>query len=262
MVKTLKLKGEELKLKLKEYSDQIKIAFTLYDEGEVDKEAILKDLKSIYSKIIEIHSPYVKFDKILEEFESQGITPTEKYVSRNGLKERGWGSTAIKNLLPPPLRKKLDKPFHGYNFYDVWKEKDVIARESTPEFLKYKERHTKQSDAAQKAVQTKISKLKLEINDKISKIKVHKKCPREVLLRKTLESKENWYGYTGQYYEDLESAPPETLKRWMLNYVRHELTNYDNDLWEMAGKVGVSQLYIKYKDAVMEKIFEAYPYLK
>ena len=48
----------------------------------------------------------------------------------------------------------------------------------------------------------------------------------------------------------------------MVNHIRHNLTAYDEELYEMKGKVGIGEAYILYKRKVLEAIAVAYPYLK
>jgi hypothetical protein len=48
----------------------------------------------------------------------------------------------------------------------------------------------------------------------------------------------------------------------MVNYVRHNLTNYEEELYYMSGKVGCHEEYYFYKDAVLDRISETYPELE
>ena len=61
-------------------------------------------------------------------------------------------------------------------------------------------------------------------------------------------------------YIELHEVDPDTLTRITNNYIRHELTNYDEILESIKGKVGISEGYIKLKENVlMKKIQEVYP---
>jgi hypothetical protein len=48
----------------------------------------------------------------------------------------------------------------------------------------------------------------------------------------------------------------------MVNYIRHNLTNYEDLLEELEGKVGKINAYIKLKNKILKKIAEVYPDLK
>lgn len=51
----------------------------------------------------------------------------------------------------------------------------------------------------------------------------------------------------------------DTLNRWCVNYIRHQLTTYDNELYNLIGKIGRDDAYENFKKAVLEKIAEKYP---
>ena len=38
----------------------------------------------------------------------------------------------------------------------------------------------------------------------------------------------------------------EVLNRWMVNFIRHNLTEYDDVLYDAKGKVGIGDEYIRY----------------
>ena len=60
----------------------------------------------------------------------------------------------------------------------------------------------------------------------------------------TLRTKQGWYFDTNQYnHYDVYSAPPETKQRWVVNFIRHNLTEYDDYIDNIYRKVGVGELY-------------------
>ena len=52
------------------------------------------------------------------------------------------------------------------------------------------------------------------------------------------------------------------LSRIMVNYIRHNLTSYEDLLEELRGKEGKYEAYTKLKNKILEKIAEVYPELK
>lgn len=48
----------------------------------------------------------------------------------------------------------------------------------------------------------------------------------------------------------------------MVNFVRHELTDYDYELYEMSGRTGIGEVHRLYHDAVLSEIAKAYPFLE
>jgi len=57
-------------------------------------------------------------------------------------------------------------------------------------------------------------------------------------------------------------ADSDFLNRIEVNYIRHNLTEYDRELEEMAGKIGVKEAVIKIKNRILDSIAEKYPELK
>jgi hypothetical protein len=58
-----------------------------------------------------------------------------------------------------------------------------------------------------------------------------------------------------------DNSSEEHTKRIMMNYVRHNLTHYDNYLDIQKGKIGTSEMYYVLNEIVLEKILEIYPRL-
>lgn len=119
----------------------------------------------------------------------------------------------------------------------------------------------KRKEAARKAVETKRRKTMETVEDAIGKIHVERIHKRN-LLSITLSDQEDVYERDGKVALDVYDASPDVQERWMVNFVRHVLTDYNHELWSMKGKVGKSEAYVKYKSAVLDRIAKVYPYLK
>jgi hypothetical protein len=52
------------------------------------------------------------------------------------------------------------------------------------------------------------------------------------------------------------------LERIQVNYIRHELTDYDYELENIAGKVGVLEARDIIRDKILDAISDNYPYLQ
>ena len=57
-------------------------------------------------------------------------------------------------------------------------------------------------------------------------------------------------------------ADRDTVRRWMVNYIRHNLTRYDEFLYEARGRTGIRFAYPEYRCAVLEEIARVYPELQ
>ena len=64
------------------------------------------------------------------------------------------------------------------------------------------------------------------------------------------------------YMKNAYTANEETINRWIVNYIRHNLVSYDNFLGSIDGKVGSVEAYPEVKIAVLEKIANTYPKYK
>lgn len=58
-----------------------------------------------------------------------------------------------------------------------------------------------------------------------------------------------------------ERSSPEFLERITVNYLRHELSSYENHLTRVAGQVGAEDAYWRIKEKVLDAIAGAYPHL-
>lgn len=180
----------------------------------------------------------------------------EQKLTKEMIKCRGWNDKMIKKLLPPP--EEIRKPSRKIKYY-LWKTDDVIKAETTDEFKSMKASYDSNREISMKAVRTKKEALAKKIDDAISNITI-KYVPYDILKKMTIKSKQEWY-YSNGDYDIIGDVDDATMKRWMINYIRHNLTAYDSVLFSTAGKTGISDEYIRYRNAVMNKIEEVYPEL-
>lgn len=163
----------------------------------------------------------------------------------------------INKLLSPP-ELAPNSIYRNAAAVKLWHEKDVLQVMETEDFLLEKEKADKRRVACEKAVRTKEKRLQEECEEKIKLISI-KHLPDEILRREVLDAKQSWYYQHDNYDTSVYGANEEVIKRWVVNYIRHNLTAYDRDLYSMSGKVGCNIEYKRYKNAVLDKIAEAYP---
>ena len=104
------------------------------------------------------------------------------------------------------------------------------------------------------------------VNQSVAKITIQI-IPFEELIEKTLDAKQEWYDTRYEllyddYKKEARYADEETVNRWAVNYIRHEMTTYDNELWQIAKKTGNKEAYLRLFELILCKIAEAYPELK
>jgi len=189
----------------------------------------------------------------------------EEMLTLTSVKELGFSPKMIETLLPEPILK--DNPHYRCAApMKLWKKKDVNKAMRTKAFKESLKGREKRRQGAARAVETKKAKLHEEVEEQIKQIQV-KRINIAKLRQRALDDKQDWYDYQSMLRSNLDfksayDADEATIERWMVNYIRHNLTNYDEDLYEMAGKVGCHEEYMNYRRAVMSKIEEIYPELK
>lgn len=183
-----------------------------------------------------------------------------KYVTKTSLLKRGWTEKSITELLPQP--KLVDNPYYKKAAkMKLWDLKIVEEKEKTKEFKEYAKKKARRGNVMKKVANKKREKTIEEAKKFDVKVKRISMAEQKY---KALESKIDWYYLTGQYdrVEGVSEADEETIRRWEINYIRHNLTNYDAELEKLYRKIGKNEAYISYKKILIEKIFETYPELK
>lgn len=183
-----------------------------------------------------------------------------EYISKTSLLKRGWTEKSITELLPEP--QLVENPhYKSAAKMKLWDLKIVEKKEKTKKFKEYAKKKAKRSQVMKKVA----SKKRKEIIEEAKKFDINvERISMFELKYKTLEAKKNWYDFTEQYdrASSVFGADKETIKRWEINYIRHNLTNYDLELEKLYRKVGKADAYINYKGILMKKIYEVYPELK
>lgn len=182
-----------------------------------------------------------------------------KYYTYSNLLKMGFTKKLIEEHLHEPLLK--DNPHYRMGpKMKLYLAKDVEKFMKTDIFLNYQESRKNRVNAAIKNANKRREENYRYIDDEISKIIV-KRVSLDELERLTLEAKVDWILWTRDDFYGFDDLSDETLARWMINYIRHNLTNYDEILDNIKGKFGVEEAYIKYKKILMLKIKEVYPEL-
>lgn len=182
-----------------------------------------------------------------------------RMINLTGLKERGWTNSMVNKLLSAPLLFQNPQYRRAAPMKKWWIE-EVEAVEQTEEFQrlfkKAQVRKTAGSIAASKRKQATLD----QITEITNNLQVHI-WPENLLEQETLAAKEEIEMQKG-HYSDVYNIQDNVLNRWKVNFVRHNLTNYEDVLNSLYGVVGKQEAYKILKYAVLDKIGESYPYLK
>ena len=191
--------------------------------------------------------------------------PKPKMITQSRIiEEYGWTKSLINKFLPEPTLKK--NPYYSSAApMKVWDEEIVKKVMKTSDFQEAMEKASKRKNAADKAVATKRDNMFNRTEQFINSIKITV-LPENELKRRTLYAKQCWYDFHSSddycYEKNAYSADDETINRWIVNYIRHNLVAYDHFLNNIKGKVGSMDAYPEVKIAILQKIAIAYPQYK
>lgn len=198
--------------------------------------------------------------KLCEEKESK----REQKLTKTEVRSLGFSEKLIGMLLPEP-ELRPNPHYRSAAYMQLWRRSDVEKAMKNPVFQEWIKKREKRQAAAEKAVETKWAKLRAAMDEFIESIKIEK-VDIDVLRTAAIEAQQDWY--YEQYYmrgkgyvKDAYSADEDTVKRWMVNFVRHEMTTYDEQLYYMKGKVGVHDMYEEIHNLILDKIAVVYPEL-
>lgn len=171
-------------------------------------------------------------------------------ITKSEVLSRGFTEAMIIKLLPNPILKPNPR-YKNAAPMKLYKLSDVISAQKTEEYKTLYEKWQKKKFSSTKSVNAKKEKLtdygKL-LADNITVIVL----PRKEIVQRVCEHK---------HLVDEYEVRREVMDRWIVNYIRHNLTIYDNDLNLFKGKTGKQEAYKIYKKTCLQKIAEAYPQL-
>ncbi len=186
-------------------------------------------------------------------------------LSKSQLKERGWTESIIKKFLPEPDMVKKNPIYKSASPMKLYNIKKVKRAEKNTEFKKAIEKSKIRSERMTNIALLKKNKLLEEIDKMEFSIKV---IPIKMVLANSIRSYNEFHGEKSMEYGNFDFEPvnvnanSDFLERIEVNYIRHNLTKYDRELEEMAGKIGVNEAVVKIRNRILDSIAEKYPGLK
>lgn len=181
----------------------------------------------------------------------------EQLISQATVLSMGFTKSMIDKLLPSPVLKR--NPHYASSApMKLWREDDVRSVMGTQEFQTMAAKAAARKAASAKAVETKRKNAEGIADNLIASIHVTR-WDMSVLEEATLNAKQEWYLEHGNV--DILSPNTETLERWMVNFIRHNLCDYDDKLIDLFGLVGKEELYHRLKTETLAKIAGVYPEL-
>lgn len=184
----------------------------------------------------------------------------EKLITQATILSMGFTKSMIDKLLPAPTLRQ-NPHYKSSAPMKLWKEADVLAAMDTDTFREAAAKAERRKVAASKGIDTKRKNAELLAEELIAAIHVQRVELPE-LERLTLDAQQRWYDFRGR--GEIEFPDRETVNRWMVNYIRHDLCEYDDSLYSLfrPGKMAdKDKLYPKVKRETLAKIAQVYPEL-
>jgi hypothetical protein len=181
-------------------------------------------------------------------------TAMKVYLCKTELKLRGWTDALIDGLLRAPDRTRPNPHCRSKPPMRLYLRVRVEQAEATEDWRAEQARRGPRRAAARRAVETKMRKTQQYAQGVEVKVPL---LTRERLIRLACDH------YNQRGGDFLAGPDSETmfLERICVNYLRHELTNYESHLGRIAGKVGSWDGYREIKGRVLDAIAARYAWL-
>ena len=182
-----------------------------------------------------------------------------QYFTKKQLKQRNWTQTAIQKFLGEPDLIKPNPVYKSGAQMSLYLKERVIEIEKSAIFKQWAAQSQKRKKASEKSLATKQKALLELVNSWKILVPVIK---RKKVLNLAICHYNNFQ--LERENSDLvsEKSNSEFLERITVNYIRHQMTSYDDKLELIAGKVGIQTAYKVLNQKIYNAIALAYPYLK
>jgi len=189
-------------------------------------------------------------------------TEKEKFICQSTvIKDYGIPKSLLEKLIPNP--KLVKNPHYKcaapMKLYAPSAIKELLTRKDVQDAI---EKRKQRSSAGKKAVQTKLNNVDAKADAAAKSLIVHAESDVETNAIAAYNEWESIKASTSDNYEPklIKTTPSRAfLDRITVNYIRHNLTEYDERLCEEKGKVGRYHFYGRYKAGVLDAIAKAYP---
>ena len=126
------------------------------------------------------------------------------------------------------------------------------------------EQRKRRSDAAIEAAERRRIETLENVNEIINNMEKPPRLPLFEIRKKALQSMEMKKSENIEKIYSVNDSDEKTITRWMVNYIRHELTDYnlEVEVADMQNTVGRLDAFLAYEEAVYSNIASVYPELK
>ena len=180
---------------------------------------------------------------------------TKQFITKTDLISiRKWSDRLIKKYMPVPDEIRNNPHYGRASEMKLYKISRVESIEKNEQFLIDFEKTTLRRKSSLKMVETKKDNLLIQISEFPISVEI---IPRYELVPLVIDDYNN-----RNYYKDyltLRDLDQSTLERLTVNYIRHQLTEYEYHLYTIGDQVGKKEGARLLKEITNNCIGESYP---
>jgi hypothetical protein len=180
---------------------------------------------------------------------------TKQFITKTDLISiRKWSDRLIKKYMPVPDEIRNNPHYGRASEMKLYKISRVESIEKNEQFLIDFEKTTLRRKSSLKMVETKKDNLLIQISELPISVEI---IPRYELIPLVIDAYND-----RNYYKDyltLRDLDQSTLERLTVNYIRHNLTEYEDHLYTIGDQVGKKEGARLLKEITNNCIGESYP---
>lgn len=179
-----------------------------------------------------------------------------EYVCLSDLRDRGWTPAMVRDLLGDPDRTAPNPHYACAAEMKLYRLERVKATEETPAWKERRAATEGRRAAGKAAADTRRNALLRQVETVTITVP---KMPVEAVIQNGVAS---WVSYQVSWGRDADADVSDSMaKRLAVNWLRHEMTSYDQHLADLYRQVGRDAAYLVINRKVCEAISAAYPEL-
>lgn len=183
------------------------------------------------------------------------------YITQSSVLERdGWTRAAIQKFLGDADKTKKNPRYACAAPMKLFDLARVESVENTDEFVAWRVKSAKRSATGRDVASARAEVVFDSVEEYPVRVRVWK---RERVIRAAIESYNAWH--PDAEYPATRQSDEDFLTRISHNFVRHNLTNYEEGLEHLqeahAGQPGARGIYDQFSDRILERVHNLYPWL-
>ena len=183
----------------------------------------------------------------------------EVLITNPELKARGWTDSVVRKYLGKPDGYRDNPRYRSAPKTKLYNLSRVAEMERRPEVLEALQKAAIRSETSRKSAKMQSKRLLEYIRNLNIEVP---SMPEDVLIEKACSHYNGLWIGRGDYDRYASPlSPKHFLSRISVNFLRHEMTNYEDELARIFGKVGCVKGRVLLKSRILDKIGEVYPTL-